>query len=53
MRSTKEVDDYLKKNEIDKLNREEIIKYLKSENYLNDFMDHLADKNLFVGEVKD
>ncbi len=23
------------------------------ENYLNDFMDHLADKNLFVGEVKD
>ena len=36
MRSTKEVDDYLKKNDIDKLNREEIIKYLKSENYLND-----------------
>lgn len=23
------------------------------ENYLNDFMDHLADKNLFVGGVKD
>lgn len=36
MRSTKEVDDYLKKNEFDKETREDIIKLLNNDNYLND-----------------
>ena len=36
MRSIKEIDDYLKKNNIDKNTREDIISILKKNNYLND-----------------